>query len=101
MGGSLTKEGAWDRVFVFVLEFLTSVQEQRVLVATDVTSEAQMMLAALKATDFIEEFQKVKFIEHPKALAILALTSIEREGKAQELLWNESRLQTPAELRSV
>lgn len=90
MGGSLTKEEAWDRVFVFVLEFLTTVQEQRVLAATDVTSEAQMMWAALKATDFIEEFRKAKFIEHPKALAILALTSIEREGKAQELL--EERL---------
>jgi hypothetical protein len=34
----------------------------------------------------VEEFRKQKFVEHPKALSILALTSIEREGKTMALL---------------
>lgn len=85
-GGSMTKEEAWDRVFVFVLEFLTSAQEQRGLAATDVSNEAQMMWACFKATDHIEEFRKAKFIEHPKALSILALTTLEHEAKAMEAL---------------
>jgi hypothetical protein len=84
-GGSLTSEEAWDRVFVFVLEFLTSVQEQRVL-SLDTAEEASLIWGALKATDHIEEFRKQKFVEHPKALSILALTSIEREGKTMALL---------------
>ena len=33
-----------------------------------------------------EEFRQQKFVEHPKALSILALTSIEREGKTMALL---------------
>ena len=90
-GGSMTKEEAWDRVFVFVLEFLTSAQEQRGLAATDVSNEAQMMWACFKATDHIEEFRKAKFIEHPKALSILALTTLEHEAKAMEALEDRAK----------
>lgn len=91
MGGSMSKEEAWDRVFVFVLEFLTSVQEERVLAATDVSNEAQMMWACFKATDHVEEFRKAKFIEHTKALSILALTTLEREAKAMQSLEDRAK----------
>jgi hypothetical protein len=85
-GGSLTTEEAWDRVFVFVMEFLTSVQEKRVL-SLDTANEASLIWGTLKATDHVEEFsRKQKFVEHPKALSILALTSIESEGKTMALL---------------
>lgn len=84
-GGSLTSEEAWDRVFVFVMEFLTSVQEKRVL-SLDTSNEASLIWGALRATDHVEEFRRQKFVEHPKALSILALTSIEREGKTMALL---------------
>ena len=39
-----------------------------------------------KAMNLAEEFRKKKVVEHPKALSILALTSIEREGKSMVLL---------------
>jgi hypothetical protein len=84
--GSLTSEESWDRVLVFVLEVLTALQEHRVLACADVSDEAGMIWGCFKATDFGEEFRKQKFVEHHKALAILALTSIEREGKAMSLL---------------
>ena len=84
-GGSLTSEEAWDRVFVFVMEFLTALREVRVIRA-NMSEEAAMIWGCFKATDLGEEFRSQKFIEHPKALAILALTSIEREGKSMELL---------------
>lgn len=84
-GGSLTSEDSWDRVFVFVLELLTSLQEERV-VSTDLSAESAMMWGCFRATDLGEEFRKQKFVEHPKALSILALTSIEREGKTMQKL---------------
>ena len=84
-GGSLSSEDSWDRVFVFVMELLTSLQEQRV-VSTDLSEEAAMIWGCFRATDMGEEFRKQKFIEHPKALSILALTSIEREGKTMQRL---------------
>ena len=84
-GGSLSSEEAWDRVFVFVMEFLTSLREVRVI-SSDMSQEASMIWGCFKATDLAEEFRKQKFDEHPKALSILALTSIEREGKSMALL---------------
>lgn len=84
-GGSLTAEDAWDRVFVFVLEFLTAIRDVRVI-RKDMRSESAMIWGAFKATDLAEEFRTQNFVEHPKALSILALTSIEREGKTMELL---------------
>jgi hypothetical protein len=84
-GGSLSKEEAWDRVFIFVLEVLTSVQEERVM-SLDIASESSMIWGAFKATDFTEDFRNKKFVKHHTALAILALTSIEREGKTMALL---------------
>jgi hypothetical protein len=75
-GGSLSKEEAWDRVFIFVLEVLTSVQEERVM-SLDIGSESSMIWGAFKATDFTEDFRNKKFVKHHTALAILALTSIE------------------------
>lgn len=84
-GGSLSSEEAWDRVFVFVMEFLTSLREVRVI-SSDMSEEASMIWVCFKATDLAEEFRSQKFVEHPKALSILALTSIEREGKTMALL---------------
>jgi hypothetical protein len=63
------------------MEFLSCVQEERVLACADFSDEAGIIWGCFKATDFAEEFRRQKFVEHPKALSILALTSIEREGK--------------------
>jgi len=41
-----------------------------------------MIWGSFKATNWAEEFKRQKFIEHPKVVSILALTSIEREGKS-------------------
>eukprot|EP00956_Cyclotella_meneghiniana_P030544 scaffold77143_cov87-Cyclotella_meneghiniana.AAC.1 len=84
-GGTLSTEDSWDRVFVFVLEVLTSLQEQRV-VSTDLSEEAAMIWGCFRATDMAEEYRQQKYVEHPKALSILALTSIEREGKTMAKL---------------
>jgi hypothetical protein len=84
-GGSLSAEEAWDRVFVFALEVLTSIQEERVM-SLDLASEASMIWGCFKATDYTEEFRAQKFVQHHKASAILALTTLEREGKAMSLL---------------
>jgi hypothetical protein len=81
VGGGLTSEEAWDRILVFVTEFLSCVQEERVLACADFSDESGIIWGCFKATDFAEDFRRQKFVEHPKALAILALTSIEREGK--------------------
>jgi hypothetical protein len=83
--GSLSNEEAWGQVFVFNLEFLTSLQEMRVT-TTDMSNEAAMIHGCFKATGLAVDVCRQKFIEHPKALFILALTSLEREGKTKALL---------------
>ena len=72
---------AWDRVFVLVLEILDALREVRVI-SSDLSEESAMMWGCFRATELGEEFRKDKFVQHHKALAILALTSIEREGKS-------------------
>lgn len=84
-GGSLTSEEAWDCVFIFVMEFFILLCKVRVI-SLDMSKEAAMILGCFKATDFIKEFCRKKFVEHPKALFILALTFIECEGKTMALL---------------
>lgn len=99
-GGSLSSEDSWDRVFVFVLELLTSLQEEQV-VSTDLSEEAAMIWGCFRATDLGEEFRKQKFVEHPKALSILALTSIEREGRPCRSWKNVSPSRSPTPARAI
>jgi hypothetical protein len=79
--GGMPVMDAWDRTKIYVQEFFQCIQDAR-LVALEATSSAAMIWGSMKATDLAEEFKKQKFIEHPKVVSILALTSIEREGKA-------------------
>lgn len=79
--GGMSAADAWDRTKIYVVEFFQCIQEVR-LVSLEATSSAAMIWGSMKATDLAEEFKKQKFIEHPKVVSILALTSIEREGKA-------------------
>lgn len=78
--GGLTMADSWERTRIYVVEFITSIQESR-LISIEATSAAAMIWGSFKATDLAEEFKRQKFIEHPKVVSILALTSIEREGK--------------------
>ena len=68
------------------MEFLSCVQEERVPAGADFSDEAGIIWGCFKATDFAKEFCRQKFVEHPKALSILALTSIKREGKNLEAM---------------
>lgn len=79
--GGLPSKDAWDRVHVFAREFLAQFQQVRSSTA-DLSNGAALIWGSFKATDLGEEFRKAKFIEHPKVLSILALTSLEREGKS-------------------
>lgn len=79
--GGLSSKDAWDRVHVFAREFLSQFQKERSATA-DLSNGAALIWGSFKATDLGEEFRKAKFIEHPKTLSILALTSLEREGKS-------------------
>ena len=79
--GKLRSDKAWDRVLIFCMEFLSSIQERRVLSCTEFSDEAGIIWGCFKATDYVEEYRTQKFVEHPKALGIIALTSIECEAK--------------------
>ena len=84
-GGGLSEKDAWERVFVLVVEVLDALREARVI-SSDLSEESALIWGCFKATDLAEEFRLQKFVEHHKALAILALTSIEREGKSMSSL---------------
>ena len=81
--GGLPSTDAWERVHVFAREFLAQFQKERSSSADLSNGDgAALIWGSFKATDLGEEFRKAKFIEHPKTLSILALTSLEREGKS-------------------
>ena len=57
----MSSEEAWDHVFVFMMEFLTSLREVRVI-SSDMLEEASMIWGCFKATDLAEEFRRQKFV---------------------------------------
>ena len=77
--GGLSNSDAWDRVEVFAQEFFMDVHSFRIV--SSKRNAADMCWGAMKATDRVEQYRREKFIEFSKVTSILALTSMEHEGK--------------------
>ena len=79
--GGLPADDNWALVHIYALEFINSIQTERVI-ATDLNTNRSLIWGSFKATDMADEYKKQKFIKHPDVCSILAPTSIEREGWA-------------------
>jgi hypothetical protein len=77
--GMSTKE-AWEQVFIFTKAVFNDVRTVRALVL-DKGNIAGMIWGSFRTTKLLEEYQRLKFYQHPHVSNMLALTSMQREGK--------------------
>jgi hypothetical protein len=83
-GGGMSSKEAWNRVMIFakqIFEDIRNVQAPNVAAST-----GSRIWASFRTTEILKEYQRHNWVEHPKTSAILALTSMRKEGKAIEEL---------------
>ena len=78
--GGLSDAEAWSRVLVYTKALMEDVKTVRALSATK--DCAAMIWGSLNTTDLLMEYMMLRWIQHPQVSSILALTSLQREGKA-------------------
>ena len=78
--GGLRSKEAWDRVCVMTQEIFDDIHGVRVVSSKYTVGD--LCWGAMLATDRVEVYRRDRFIECPKVTSILALTSMEREGKS-------------------
>jgi hypothetical protein len=76
----MAEKEAWTRVLVVNIEFFKDIRSVRSVTATP--TAASMIYGSFRATDLVAEYDRHHYIQHPKIASTLALTSMEREGKA-------------------
>ena len=79
--GGLTNEDAWTRVLVYTKSLFEDIKTVRHLTA-DTKGCAAMIWGSLRTADLLAEYSRLRWIQHPQVSSILALTSMQTEGKA-------------------
>jgi len=79
--GGLTNDDAWTRVLVYSKALFEDVKTVRHLSA-DSRSCAAMIWGSLRTADLLSEYSRLRWIQHPQVSSILALTSMQTEGRA-------------------
>ena len=79
-GGGMADKEAWSRVLVFTKKIFDDVAKERAINSEG--TMASKIWASYKATDMLKSYQHHTWVEHPKTLSIMALTSMQKEGKA-------------------
>jgi hypothetical protein len=83
-GGGMSGKESWSRVMIFAKQIFEDIRTVR---APNVAaSTGSRILASFRTTEILKEYQRHNWVEHPKTSAILALTSMRKEGKAIEEL---------------
>jgi hypothetical protein len=73
-------DDAWERVLIFTKAVFDDVQTVRALML-DSKNNAGMIWGSFRSTKLLEEYRRLKFYQHPHVSNMLALTSLQREGK--------------------
>ena len=76
-------DDAWERVLIFTKAVFDDVRTVRAL-TMDSKNNAGMIWGSFKTTKLLEEYRRLKFYQHPHVSNMLALTSLQREGKKVE-----------------
>ena len=74
---------AWERVLIFTKAVFDDIRTVRAL-TLDKKNTAGMIWVSFRTTKLLEEYQRLKFYQHPQVSNMLALTSLQREGKKVE-----------------
>jgi hypothetical protein len=76
-------EEAWERVLIFTKMVYDDIRTVRAL-TLDKKNTAGMIWGSFRTTKLLEEYQRLKFYQHPHILNVLVLTSLQQEGKKVE-----------------
>ena len=79
----MTSEDAWERVLIFTKAVFDDIRTVRAL-TLDTKNTAGMIWGSFRTTKLLEEYRRLKFYQHPHVSNMLALTSLQREGKKVE-----------------
>lgn len=79
----MSPDDAWERVLIFTKAVFDDVRTVRAL-TLDKNNAAGMIWGSFRTTKLLEEYQRLKFYQHPHISNMLALTSLQREGKKVE-----------------
>ena len=79
----MTTDDDWERVLIFTKAVFDDVWTVRAL-TLDSKNNAGMIWESFKTTKLLEEYRRLKFYQHPHVSNMLALTSLQREGKKVE-----------------
>ena len=83
--GGLSSSEAWNRCLIYSKALFDDIKTVRSLSAEK--SASAMTWGSFRTTEVLREYERLRFVQHPQVSSILALTSMQREGKAlQEAL---------------
>ena len=78
--GGLSHTEAWSRVLVYTKSLLEDIKSVRALSAEK--DCAAMIWGSFRTAELLKEYTCLRWVQHPQVSSILALTSMQREGKA-------------------
>ena len=78
--GGLSDMEAWSRVLVYTKALFEDIKTVRALSASK--NCAAMIWGSFNTGELVLEYMRLRWIQHPQVSSILALTSLQREGKA-------------------
>jgi len=79
----MTSDGAWEWVLIFSKAVFDDIRTVRAL-TLDSKNTVGMIWGSFRTTKLLEEYRHLKFYQHPHVSNMLALTSLQREGKKVE-----------------
>jgi archaellum component FlaC len=79
----MTTDDAWERVLIFCKAVFDDIRTVRAI-TLDTKNTAGMIWGSFRTTKLLEEYRRLKFYQHPHVSNMLALTSLQREGKKVE-----------------
>ena len=77
--GGLSPVESWNRVLVYTKSLFDDIKTVRHV--SSVSTASSMIWGSFLATDLLKEYVRLLFTRHPQVSSILALTSMQREGK--------------------
>jgi hypothetical protein len=79
----MTSEDAWEQVLIFTKAVFDDIRTVRAL-TLDSKNTAGMIWGSFRMAKLLEEYHRLKFYQHPHVSNMLALTSLQQEGKKVE-----------------
>ena len=83
IAAGMSTEEAWEQVLIFTKAIFDDIRMVRAI-PLDKANTGGMIWGSFRTAKLLEEYQRLKFYQHPHVSNMLALTSLQREGKKVE-----------------